>query len=86
MDIVDAQVHAKMLGTGITLAIMDALGIQAALFDEFEAPDDDGALHPGYRLPNGSFSQCGTERGGRRVALSQPVRLPDAGGPDRPRH
>lgn len=25
MDIVDAQVHANMLGTEITLAIMDAL-------------------------------------------------------------
>jgi hypothetical protein len=29
MDIVDAQVHANMLGTEVTVAIMDALGIQA---------------------------------------------------------
>lgn len=28
MDIVDAQVHANVLGTEATLAVMDALGIQ----------------------------------------------------------
>jgi hypothetical protein len=40
MDIVDAQVHANMLGTEVTVAIMDALGIQAVPFDEFEAAAD----------------------------------------------
>ena len=33
MDIVDAQVHANMLGTEVTLAVMDALGVQGVLFD-----------------------------------------------------
>ncbi len=59
MNIVDAQVHANMLGTEITLAIMDALGIQSVLFDEFDAPAEDGKLLPGYRLPNGVFRPVG---------------------------
>jgi L-fuconolactonase len=59
MDIVDAQVHANMLGTAITLAIMDALGVQAVLFDEFDAPAEDGKLLPGYRLANGAFRNVG---------------------------
>jgi predicted TIM-barrel fold metal-dependent hydrolase len=49
MDIVDAQVHANMLGTEVTLAIMDALGIQGVLFDEFDRFTDEGLL-PGYRI------------------------------------
>jgi L-fuconolactonase len=59
MDIVDAQVHANMLGTEVTVAIMDALGIQAVLFDEFETVAEDGALLPGYRLANGAFRSVG---------------------------
>ena len=59
MDIVDAQVHANMLGTEITLAIMDALGIRAVLFDEFDEPAEDGRLLPGYRLANGAFRNVG---------------------------
>ncbi len=49
MDIVDAQVHANMLGTEVTLAIMDALGVQGVLFDEYQRTDGDGAAQPGYR-------------------------------------
>ncbi|GBG37728.1 amidohydrolase family protein [Mycobacterium montefiorense] len=59
MDIVDAQVHANMLGTEVTLAIMDALGIAAVLFDEFDGMADDGRLLPGYRLPGGAFRTVG---------------------------
>jgi predicted TIM-barrel fold metal-dependent hydrolase len=58
MDIVDAQVHANMLGTEITLAIMDALGIAAVLFDEFERFTHEGLL-PGYRMANGAFRCVG---------------------------
>lgn len=42
MDIVDAQLHANMLGTEVTLAIMDALGVQGVLFDEYQRTDGDG--------------------------------------------
>lgn len=73
MDIVDAQVHANMLGTDVTLAIMDALGIQAVVFDEFEAPGEDGVLHPGYRLPNGSFRNVGPNA--EAAALRHPDRF-----------
>jgi L-fuconolactonase len=38
MDIVDAQVHANVLGTEATLAVMDALGIQGLLFDGRHPP------------------------------------------------
>ena len=73
MDIVDAQVHANMLGTEVTVAIMDALGIQAVLFDEFEAAADDGALHPGYRLANGAFRNVGPNA--EAAALRHPDRF-----------
>jgi L-fuconolactonase len=46
MDIVDAQVHSNVLGTEATLAIMDAIGIQAVLVDEYVAPDGKGGLLP----------------------------------------
>jgi L-fuconolactonase len=61
-----------MLGADVTVAIMDALGIQAVLFDEFEAAADDGAMHPGYRLADGVFRcvgpnvpRCGIPTGSR---------------------
>jgi L-fuconolactonase len=73
MDIVDAQVHANMLGTEITLAIMDALGIQSLLFDEFDAPADDGKLLPGYRLPNGAFRNIGPNA--EAAAIRHPERF-----------
>jgi hypothetical protein len=47
MDIVDAQVHANVLGTEVTLAVMDALGIQGVLFDEYQTTAEDGATQPG---------------------------------------
>lgn len=71
MDIVDAQVHANMLGTDTTVAIMDALGVQAVLYDEFEAAADDGAMHPGYRLANGVFRSVGP------AAEAAALRYPD---------
>jgi L-fuconolactonase len=55
MDIVDAQVHANVLGTEATLAVMDALGIQGLLFDEYQTTTEDGAPQPGYRLADGAF-------------------------------
>lgn len=55
MDIVDAQLHANMLATEVAPVIMDALGIHAVLFDEFDKATDDGALHPEHRLADSSF-------------------------------
>ena len=46
MDIVDAQVHANVLGTEATLAVMDALGIQGLLFDEYQTTTEDGCPNP----------------------------------------
>jgi hypothetical protein len=51
MEIVDAQVHANVLGTEMTLAVMDALGIQGVLFDEYETTVEDGT--PPTRLSPG---------------------------------
>lgn len=59
MDIVDAQVHAGMIDTEVALAIIDALGIQAVLFDEFSNVSDTGELLPGYRMANGAFRSVG---------------------------
>ncbi|OBA58077.1 hypothetical protein A5647_22055 [Mycobacterium sp. 1100029.7] len=73
MDIVDVQVHANMLGTETTLAIMDALGIAAAVYDEFDGPGDDGALLPGYRLENGAFRTVGPNA--EAAAIAHPERL-----------
>jgi predicted TIM-barrel fold metal-dependent hydrolase len=73
MDIVDAQVHANVLGTEKTLAIMDALGIQAVLVDEYLAAADDGALHPGYKLSNGTFRPVGPAA--EAMAMAHPERF-----------
>jgi L-fuconolactonase len=72
MDILDAQVHANMLGTEITLAIMDALGIAGVLFDEFDRFTSDGLL-PGYRLANGAFRCVGPNA--EAAAISHPERF-----------
>ena len=73
MDIVDAQVHANVLGTQITLAIMDALGIQGVVFDEYLTTADDGTQHPGYRLPIGAFRSVGPNA--EAAALRHPDRF-----------
>ncbi len=73
MDIIDAQVHANVLGTEVTLAIMDALGIQGVLFDEYLTAADDGTLHPGYRLTNGAFRSVGPNA--EAAALRHPERF-----------
>jgi L-fuconolactonase len=73
MDIVDAQVHANMLGTEVTLAIMDALGVQGVLFDEYQRTDGDGAAQPGYRLADGTFRPIGPNA--ESAALRHPERF-----------
>lgn len=73
MDVVDTQVHANLLGTDVTLAIMDALGITGLLFDEYVGVDHNGALHPGYRLPNGTFRSIGPHA--EAAALRHPDRF-----------
>jgi predicted TIM-barrel fold metal-dependent hydrolase len=72
MDIVDAQVHANMLGTEVTLAIMDALGIRGVLFDEFDRFTDEGLL-PGYRLAGGAFRVVGPNA--EAAAIAHPERF-----------
>ncbi|MCV7410268.1 hypothetical protein AWC05_21600 [Mycobacterium florentinum] len=72
MDIVDAQVHANVLGTEVTLAIMDALGIAGVVFDEFDRFTQDGLL-PGYRLANGAFRCVGPNA--EAAAMSHPERF-----------
>jgi L-fuconolactonase len=72
MDIVDAQVHANMLGTETTLAIMDALGIAAVLFDEFDEFTQEG-LQPGYRMANGAFRCVGPNA--EAAAIRHPERF-----------
>jgi L-fuconolactonase len=73
MDIVDAQVHANMLGTEVTLAVMDALGVQGVLFDEYQRTDGDGAAQPGYRLADGTFRPIGPNA--ESAALRHPERF-----------
>jgi hypothetical protein len=73
MDIVDAQVHANMLGTEVTVAIMDALGVQGVLFDEYQRTDGDGAAQPGYRLADGTFRPIGPNA--ESAALRHPERF-----------
>jgi L-fuconolactonase len=73
MDIVDAQVHANVLGTEATLAVMDALGIQGLLFDEYQTTTEDGAPQPGYRLADGAFRPVGPNA--EAAALRHPQRF-----------
>lgn len=53
MDIVDAQIHVGPGGIAEALAAMDALGIRAALVDEYWLRDFSGAPH--HPLPGGGF-------------------------------
>ena len=73
MDIVDAQVHANVLGTEATLAVMDALGIQGLLFDEYQTTTEDGAPQPDYRLADGTFRPVGPNA--EAAALRHPERF-----------
>jgi L-fuconolactonase len=74
LDIVDGQVHSNVIGTDTTLAIMDAIGIQAVLIDEYLQPDNDGGkLLPGYDLPGGEFRPIGPNA--EAAALAHPDRF-----------
>ncbi|AFZ67220.1 amidohydrolase family protein [Deinococcus peraridilitoris] len=56
MDIVDAQVHFNLLDSlkaGMTA--MDAVGVNAVLYDEYWGFDEHSRILPGYELPNGAF-------------------------------
>jgi L-fuconolactonase len=55
VDIVDGQVHANLMGTEIALAVMDALGIQAMLIDEYIEASPDGSISPNYKLSDGTY-------------------------------
>lgn len=74
MDIVDSQVHANVIGTEATLAIMDALGIQSVLVDEYVGPAaNPSQLLPAYALPNGVFRPIGPNA--EAAALAHPERF-----------
>jgi L-fuconolactonase len=73
MDIVDSQVHSNVLGTETTLAIMDAIGIQSVMIDEYLYPDGQGSLLPGYRLADGGFRPVGP--GAEAAAMAHPDRF-----------
>ena len=74
LDIVDGQVHSNVIGADTTLAIMDAIGIQAVLIDEYLAPDNEGSrLYPGYELSGGEFRPIGPDA--EAAALAHPERF-----------
>ncbi|MDB5395004.1 MAG: amidohydrolase [Rhodospirillales bacterium] len=73
MDIVDGQVHSNVMGTETTLAVMDAIGIQAVLIDEYLRPDEAGGLLPGYSLAGGAFRPVGPNA--EAAALAYPDRF-----------
>jgi len=62
-----------VLGTEATLAVMDALGIQGLLFDEYQTTTEDGAPQPGYRLADGAFRPVGPNA--EAAALRHPERF-----------
>ncbi len=73
MDIVDAQIHSNVLGPPETLLqIMDALGISAALIDEYVGTAN-GALLPEYKLADGTTRPIGPNA--EAAALLFPERL-----------
>src|SRR5258708_36499065 len=73
MDIVDAQIHLFLnMDVTAAIAVMDSLGIQAALIDEFWGYDGDDPL-PGYKTPNGSFRP--TAPGAAMASLKYPERF-----------
>ncbi len=56
MDIVDAQVHFNLIGDlEAGLAVMDAVGVKALVYDEWWGFDEKYRLTPGYNMPNGVF-------------------------------
>lgn len=56
MDIVDAQVHFNRFGALESgLAAMDAVGVNALVYDEYWQFDEHARILPGYELPNGAF-------------------------------
>lgn len=55
MDIVDSQIHLFLtMDAAAALAVMDSLGIQAALIDEFWGYEGDQPM-PGYQTEDGVF-------------------------------
>ncbi|HLG89226.1 MAG TPA: amidohydrolase family protein [Alphaproteobacteria bacterium] len=75
MDVVDAQIHSNVLGPPETLLqIMDALGIQGAIIDEYAGAEEEGTrLLPDYRLADGTSRPIGPNA--EAAALKYPERL-----------
>lgn len=59
MDVVDTQVHTTVFNTDTVLSMMDAVGIQAVLIDDYLFTEEDGANRPYYRLANGAARAIG---------------------------
>ena len=65
MEIIDAQLHPNRMGpdwtdagpealVAATVAAMDAVGVDAALLDEWSGWTEDGRSLPGHDMPNGA--------------------------------
>jgi len=73
MDIVDGQVHIGVEGFDPLLAQMDALGVKAALLDEFWFRDAAGQQMPGYAAARGVWRCAGPIA--EQAALMHPDRF-----------
>ena len=96
MDIVDGQLHANQIGPhwqtadlettlDATVVAMDAVGVHAAVLDEFTGLDDNHHMLPGSYHANGAWRP---ERPFSELAAATypgPVRVADPRRPPRPR-
>jgi len=74
MDVVDAQIHLFItMDPTAGLAVMDSLGIQAALIDEFRGYDEKDNALPGYGTEQGIFRS--TASGAASAAHMHPERF-----------
>ena len=73
MDIVDAQFHINKVGIRNSIAAMDALGIQEALFHEHEGRDADRNHTPHHVIENGFVRPVGFQ--GEVASRRYPDRL-----------
>jgi L-fuconolactonase len=74
MDIVDAQIHLFItMDPTAALAVMDSLGIQAAVIDEFRGYDANDQPMPGYKTEQGIFRS--TASGAASVSAQYPERF-----------
>lgn len=54
-EVVDAQVHLNSLPLDTALTVMDAVGVDAVVIDEFTGFDPAGRVEPGFELDGGAW-------------------------------